>query len=135
MSQIANVIEMRREAERDFVRAAACGIVQRVIEADSVLAVCPSGLISHDLQAQAVYSAIAAIAADRKRPDPVSVGEWVIAHGKDYPGVGMADVANFYALSIASAREESILHLAAVVRREGLKQQAESKLLGMVADC
>ena len=49
--------------------------------------------------------------------------------------MGMADVANFYALSIASAREESILHLAAVVRREGLKQQAESKLLGMVADC
>ena len=135
MSQIANVIEMRREAERDFVRAAACGIVQRVIEADSVLAVCPAGLITHDLQAQAVYSAIAAIAADHKRPDPVSVGEWVIAHGKDYPGVGMADVASFYALSIASAREESILHLAAVVRREGLKQQAESKLLSMVADC
>ena len=135
MSQIANVIEMRREAERDFVRAAACGIVQRVIEADSVLAVCPAGLITHDLQAQAVYSAISAIATDHKRPDPVSVGEWVIAHGKDYPGVGMADVANFYALSIASAREESILHLAAVVRREGLKQQAESKLLGMVADC
>ena len=135
MSQIANVIEMRREAERDFVRAAACGIVQRVIEADSVLAVCPAGLIAHDLQAQAVYSAIAAIAADHKRPDPVTVGEWVNAHAKDYPGVGMADVANFYALSIASAREESILHLAAVVRREGLKQQAESKLLGMVADC
>lgn len=135
MSQIANVIEMRREAERDFVRAAACGIVQRVIEADSVLAVCPAGLITHDLQAQAVYSAIAAIAADHKRPDPVSVGEWVIAHAKDYPGVGMADVASFYALSIASAREESILHLAAVVRREGLKQQAEGKLLGMVADC
>ena len=135
MSQIANVIEMRREAERDFVRAAACGIVQRVIEADSVLAVCPAGLITHDLQAQAVYSAISAIASDHKRPDPVSVGEWVIAHGKDYPGVGMADVANFYALSIASAREESILHLAAVVRREGLKQQAEGKLLGMVADC
>ena len=64
MSQIINVIEQRREAERDFVRAAACGIVQRVIEADSVLSVCPSGLISHDLQAQAVYSAIAAIAAD-----------------------------------------------------------------------
>lgn len=135
MSQIANVIEMRREAERDFVRAAACGIVQRVIEADSVLAVCPAGLITHDLQAQAVYSAISAIATDHKRPDPVSVGEWVIAHGKDYPGVTMADVANFYALSIASAREESILHLAAVVRREGLKQQAEGKLLGMVADC
>ena len=135
MSQIINVIEQRREAERDFVRAAACGIVQRVIEADSVLSVCPSGLISHDLQAQAVYSAIAAIAADHKRPDPVTVGEWVNAHGKDYPGVGMADVANFYALSIASAREESILHLAGIVRREGLKQQAESKLLGMVADC
>ena len=65
MSQIANVIEMRREAERDFVRAAACGIVQRVIEADSVLAVCPAGLITHDLQAQAVYSAISAIAASR----------------------------------------------------------------------
>ena len=79
MSQIANVIEMRREAERDFVRAAACGIVQRVIEADSVLAVCPAGLITHDLQAQAVYSAIAAIAADHKRPDPVTVGEWVNA--------------------------------------------------------
>lgn len=135
MSQIVNVIEQRREAERDFVRAAACGIVQRVIEADSVLSVCPSGFISHDLQAQAVYSAIAAIAADHKRPDPVTVGEWVNAHAKDYPGVGMADVANFYALSIASAREESILHLAGIVRREGLKQQAESKLLGMVADC
>ena len=135
MSQIINVIEQRREAERDFVRAAACGIVQRVIEADSVLSVCPSGLISHDLQAQAVYSAIAAIAADHKRPDPVTVGEWVNAHAKDYPGVGMADVANFYALSIASAREESILHLAGIVRREGLKQQAEGKLLGMVADC
>ena len=135
MSQIATVIEQRREAERDFVRAAACGIVQRVIEADSVLSVCPSELISHDLQAQAVYSAIAAIAADHKRPDPVTVGEWVNAHAKDYPGVGMADVANFYALSIASAREESILHLAGIVRREGLKQQAESKLLGMVADC
>ena len=135
MSQIANVIEMRREAERDFVRAAACGIVQRVIEADSVLAVCPAGLISHDLQAQAVYSAIAAIGADHKRPDPVSVGEWVIAHANDYPGVTMADVANFYALSIASAREGSILHLAAVGRREGLKQQAEGKLLGMVSDC
>ena len=135
MSQIINVIEQRREAERDFVRAAACGIVQRVIEADSVLSVCPSELISHDLQAQAVYSAIAAIAADHKRPDPVTVGEWVNAHAKDYPGVGMADVANFYTLSIASAREESILHLAGIVRREGLKQQAESKLLGMVADC
>lgn len=135
MSQIATVIEQRREAERDFVRAAACGIVQRVIEADSVLSVCPAGLISHDLHAQAVYSAIAAIAADHKRPDPVTVGEWVNAHAKDYPGVGMADVANFYALSIASAREESILHLAGIVRREGLKQQAESKLLGMVADC
>ena len=135
MSQIATVIEQRREAERDFVRAAACGIVQRVIEADSVLSVCPSGLISHDLQAQAVYSAIAAIAADHKRPDPVTVGEWVNAHAKDYPGVGMADVANFYALSIASAREESILHLAGIVRREGLKQQAESKLLGLLSDC
>ena len=135
MSQIATVIEQRREAERDFVRAAACGIVQRVIEADSVLSVCPSGLISHDLHAQAVYSAIAAIAADHKRPDPVTVGEWVNAHAKDYPGVGMADVANFYALSIASAREESILHLAGIVRREGLKQQAESKLLGLLSDC
>jgi len=135
MSQIINVIEQRREAERDFVRAAACGIVQRVVEADSVLAVCPAGLISHDLHAQAVYSAIAAIAADHKRPDPVTVGEWVNKHGKDYPGVGMADVANFYALSIASAREESILHLASIVRREGLKQQAESKLLGLLSDC
>lgn len=135
MSQIINVIEQRREAERDFVRAAACGIVQRVIEADSVLSVCPSGLISHDLQAQAVYSAIAAIAADHKRPDPVTVGEWVNKHGKDYPGVGMADVASFYALSIASAREESILHLAGIVRREGLKQQAESKLMGLLSDC
>lgn len=135
MSQIATVIEQRREAERDFVRAAACGIVQRVIEADSVLSVCPSGLISHDLQAQAVYSAISAIAADHKRPDPVTVGEWVNAHAKDYPGVGMADVANFYALSIASAREESILHLAGIVRREGLKQQAESKLMGLLSDC
>ena len=135
MSQIINVIEQRREAERDFVRAAACGIVQRVIEADSVLSVCPAGLISHDLQAQAVYSAIAAIAADHKRPDPVTVGEWVNKHGKDYPGVGMADVASFYALSIASAREESILHLAGIVRREGLKQQAESKLMGLLSDC
>ena len=84
MSQIINVIEQRREAERDFVRAAACGIVQRVIEADSVLSVCPSGLISHDLQAQAVYSAIAAIAADHKRPDPVTVGEWVNAHERHH---------------------------------------------------
>lgn len=135
MSQIANVFEQRREAERDFVRAAACGIVQRVVEADAVLAVCPAGLITHDLQAQAVYSAIAAIAASRKRPDPVNVGEWVNAHGKDYHGVTMADVASFYALSIASAREESILHLAGIARREGLKQQAEGKILSMLSDC
>ena len=63
MSQISNVIEMRREAERDFVNAAFCGIVQRVIEPDAVLAVCPASLLSHDYKAKAVYDAISSIAS------------------------------------------------------------------------
>lgn len=135
MSQIANVIEMRREAERDFVNAAFCGIVQRVIEPDAVLAVCPAGLLSHDYKAKAVYDAISAIAADHSRPDPVSVWQWIHKHANDYPPMVAADVADYCTIAIMGSKEESILHLAAVVRREGLKQQAESKLLGMVADC
>ena len=135
MSQIANVIEMRREAERDFVNAAFCGIIQRVIEPDAVLAVCPAGLLSHDYKAKAVYDAISAIAADHSRPDPVSVWQWIHKHANDYPPMVAADVADYCTIAIMGSKEESILHLAAVVRREGLKQQAESKLLGMVADC
>lgn len=135
MSQIANVIEMRREAERDFVNAAFCGIVQRVIEPDAVLAVCPAGLLSHDYKAKAVYDAISAIAADHCRPDPVSVWQWIHKHANDYPPMVAADVADYCTIAIMGSKEESILHLAAVVRREGLKQQAEGKLLGMVADC
>ena len=135
MSQITNVIEMRREAERDFVNAAFCGIIQRVIEPDAVLAVCPAGLLSHDYKAKAVYDAISAIAADHSRPDPVSVWQWIHKHANDYPPMVAADVADYCTIAIMGSKEESILHLAAVVRREGLKQQAESKLLGMVADC
>lgn len=135
MSQIANVIEMRREAERDFVNAAFCGIIQRVIEPDAVLAVCPAGLLSHDYKAKAIYDAISAIAADHSRPDPVSVWQWIHKHANDYPPMVAADVADYCTIAIMGSKEESILHLAAVVRREGLKQQAESKLLGMVADC
>jgi len=135
MSQIANVIEMRREAERDFVNAAFCGIVQRVIEPDAVLAVCPAVLLSHDYKAKAVYDAISAIAADHSRPDPVSVWQWIHKHANDYPPMVAADVADYCTIAIMGSKEESILHLAAVVRREGLKQQAEGKLLGMVADC
>ena len=135
MSQIANVIEMRREAERDFVNAAFCGIIQRVIEPDAVLAVCPAGLLSHDYKAKAVYDAISAIAADHSRPDPVSVWQWIHKHSNDYPPMVAADVADYCTIAIMGSKEESILHLANVVRREGLKQQAESKLLGMVADC
>lgn len=135
MSQIANVIEMRRESERDFVNAAFCGIVQRVIEPDAVLAVCPAGLISHDYKAKAVYDAISAIAADHNRPDPVSVWQWIHKHANDYPPIVAADVADYCTIAIMGSKEESILHLAGVVRREGLKQQAEGKLLGMVADC
>lgn len=135
MSQISNVIEMRREAERDFVNAAFCGIVQRVIEPDAVLAVCPAGLLSHDYKAKAVYDAISAIAADHCRPDPVSVWQWIHKHANEYPPMVAADVADYCTIAIMGAAESSILHLAAVVRREGLKQQAESKLLSMVADC
>lgn len=135
MSQIANVIEMRREAERDFVNAAFCGIVQRVIEPDAVLAVCPASLLSHDYKAKAVYDAISAIAADHKRPDPVCVWQWIHKHANDYPPMVAADVADYCTIAIMGSKEESILHLAGVVRREGLKQQAEGKLLGMVADC
>ena len=135
MSQIANVIEMRREAERDFVNAAFCGIIQRVIEPDAVLAVCPAGLLSHDYKAKAVYDAISAIAADHSRPDPVSVWQWIHKHANEYPPMVAADVADYCTIAIMGSKEESILHLATVVRREGLKQQAEGKLLGMVADC
>lgn len=135
MSQISNVIEMRREAERDFVNAAFCGIVQRVIEPDAVLAVCPASLLSHDYKAKAVYDAISSIAADHSRPDPVSVWQWIHKHANDYPPMVAADVADYCTIAIMGSKEESILHLAAIVRREGLKQQAESKLLGMVADC
>ena len=135
MSQIVNVIEQRREAERDFVNAAFCGIVQRVIEPDAVLAVCPAGLLSHDYKAKAVYDAISAIAADHKRPDPVCVWEWIYKHAKEYPPMEAADVADYCTIAIMGSREESILHLAGIVRREGLKQQAESKLMGLLSDC
>lgn len=135
MSQIVNVIEQRREAERDFVNAAFCGIVQRVIEPDAVLAVCPASLLSHDYKAKAVYDAISAIAADHKRPDPVCVWEWIYKHSSDYPPMCAADVADYCTISIMGSREDSILHLAGVVRREGLKQQAESKLMGLLSDC
>ena len=135
MSQIINVIEQRREAERDFVNAAFCGIVQRVIEPDAVLAVCPAILLSHDYKAKAVYDAISAIAADHKRPDPVCVWEWIFKHSSDYPPMCAADVADYCTIAIMGSREDSILHLAGVVRREGLKQQAESKLMGLLSDC
>ena len=135
MSQIATVIEQRREAERDFVNAAFCGIVQRVIEPDAVLAVCPASLLSHDYKAKAVYDAISAIAADHKRPDPVCVWEWIYKHSSDYPPMCAADVADYCTIAIMGSREDSILHLAGVVRREGLKQQAESKLMGLLSDC
>ncbi|HZF62720.1 MAG TPA: DnaB-like helicase C-terminal domain-containing protein [Desulfovibrio sp.] len=135
MSQIINVIEQRREAERDFVNAAFCGIVQRVIEPDAVLAVCPASLLSHDYKAKAVYDAISAIAADHKRPDPVCVWEWIFKHSSDYPPMCAADVADYCTIAIMGSREDSILHLAEVVRREGLKQQAESKLMGLLSDC
>ena len=135
MSQIVNVIEQRREAERDFVNAAFCGIVQRVIEPDAVLAVCPASLLSHDYKAKAVYDAISAIAADHKRPDPVCVWEWIYKHSSDYPPMCAADVADYCTIAIMGSREDSILHLAGVVRREGLKQQAESKLMGLLSDC
>jgi len=135
MSQIVNVIEQRREAERDFVNAAFCGIVQRVIEPDTVLAVCPASLLSHDYKAKAVYDAISAIAADHKRPDPVCVWEWIYKHSSDYPPMCAADVADYCTISIMGAADSSILHLAGVVRREGLKQQAESKLMGLLSDC
>ena len=135
MSQIINVIEQRREAERDFVNAAFCGIVQRVIEPDAVLAVCPASLLSHDYKAKAVYDAISAIAADHKRPDPVCVWEWIFKHSSDYPPMCAADVADYCTIAIMGSREDSILHLAGVVRREGLKQQAESKLMGLLSDC
>ena len=135
MSQIINVIEQRREAERDFVNAAFCGIVQRVIEPDAVLSVCPASLLSHDYKAKAVYDAISAIAADHKRPDPVCVWEWIYKHAKEYPPMEAADVADYCTIAIMGSREESILHLAGVVRREGLKQQAESKLMGLLSDC
>ncbi|MBT9748532.1 replicative DNA helicase [Desulfovibrio desulfuricans] len=135
MSQIINVIEQRREAERDFVNAAFCGIVQRVIEPDAVLAVCPASLLSHDYKAKAVYDAISAIAADHKRPDPVCVWEWIYKHSSDYPPICSADVADYCTIAIMGSREDSILHLAGVVRREGLKQQAESKLMGLLSDC
>lgn len=135
MSQIVNVIEQRREAERDFVNAAFCGIVQRVIEPDAVLAVCPASLLSHDYKAKAVYDAISAIAADHKRPDPVCVWEWIFKHSSDYPPMCAADVADYCTIAIMGSREDSILHLAGVVRREGLKQQAESKLMGLLSDC
>ena len=135
MSQIATVIEQRREAERDFVNAAFCGIVQRVIEPDAVLAVCPASLLSHDYKAKAVYDAINAIAGDHKRPDPVCVWEWIYKHAKEYPPMEAADVADYCTIAIMGSREESILHLAGIVRREGLKQQAESKLMGLLSDC
>lgn len=135
MSQIVNVIEQRREAERDFVNAAFCGIVQRVIEPDAVLAVCPASLLSHDYKAKAVYDAISAIAADHKRPDPVCVWEWIYKHSSEYPPMCAADVADYCTIAIMGSREDSILHLAGVVRREGLKQQAESKLMGLLSDC
>ena len=135
MSQIINVIEQRREAERDFVNAAFCGIVQRVIEPDAVLAVCPASLLSHDYKAKAVYDAISAIAADHKRPDPVCVWEWIYKHSSEYPPMCAADVADYCTIAIMGSREDSILHLAGVVRREGLKQQAESKLMGLLSDC
>lgn len=135
MSQIVNVIKQRREAERDFVNAAFCGIVQRVIEPDAVLAVCPASLLSHDYKAKAVYDAISAIAADHKRPDPVCVWEWIFKHSSDYPPMCAADVADYCTIAIMGSREDSILHLAGVVRREGLKQQAESKLMGLLSDC
>ena len=48
MSQIVSVIDQRHNAERDFVNAAFCGIIQRVIEPDAVLAVCPASLLSYD---------------------------------------------------------------------------------------
>lgn len=135
MSQIINVIEQRREAERDFVNAAFCGIVQRIIEPDAVLAVCPASLLSHDYKAKAVYDAISAIAAEHKRPDPVCVWEWIYKHAKEYPPMEAADVADYCTIAIMGSREESILHLAGIVRREGLKQQAESKLMGLLSDC
>jgi replicative DNA helicase len=128
-------IELRQQAELDFVRAAFVAVTRHVVEPDELLAYCPPDLLSHHAQAKAVYEAIAALAADRKHPDPVTVGEWLFAHRAEYPHVGSADIANMCELSIMGAREETVLHLAGVVRREGLKQQAEGKLLQMLAAC
>lgn len=135
MSQIVSVIDQRHNAERDFVNAAFCGIIQRVIEPDAVLAVCPASLLSYDYKAKAVYDAISAISADRKRPDPVSVWEWIYKHSADYPPMIAADVADYCSISIMSGRDDAILHMAGIVRREGLKKQAEVKLTGMLSDC
>lgn len=135
MSQIVNVIEQRRDAERDFVSAAFCAIVAKTVEPDSVLSVCPPAMLSHHWQAKAVYDAIAGLNADRKRPDPVSVWEWILARKNDYPNITAADVGDMCLVSTLAGREDAVLNLAGIVRREGLKQQAESKLMGMLSDC
>lgn len=135
--QGVEVFEERRRQEIDFVRAAAIGIVRGTIEAEAVLAACPVDMVTHDRAVVGVYTAIDALCKQHEKPDPVNVAEWLKA-SKDFQGVNAAEAAAFVYgdnFSIFSGNDEAILHLASVVRREGLKQRAESALVGLVSDC
>lgn len=130
----ANVFEQRRENEVEYVRAALVGITRGVIDVDTVLAACPAALIGRDVKAQGVYSAIAAIAAQHVHVDPVTVAEWL--HGSQhFRDVTAQDVAAFCEISTLAGSEDAILSLAATVRREGLKAQAEADVARLLGEC
>lgn len=135
MSQFPNVFEQRRDVEGDFVRAVFVGVLRRVIDPETALAVCPPSMVGAHTHARAIYAAIAALAAKHQRPDPVSVAEWIHANSGEYPNTGPADIADMCQISLAASSQESILHLASIVRREGLKRAAEGKFMGLVSDC
>jgi len=132
MSQ--NTFDLRRDNEVEFVRAAFVGIIQRTVDADAVLAACPASLLGRDFRATGVYHAIAAIAEKHQRPDPVSVAEW-LRSSDEYRNVTPLDVASFCELSIVASHEDAIMHLADLVRREGLKAQAEAACAALVSNC
>lgn len=130
---IAKTIEQRREWQVEFVQSVLYGITIGTVDVDSVLAACPPCYVQQDRKAYGIYTAIAALAAEGRKPNMMAVAEWLNA-SKDFKDISPLDVAS-YNQGTCYASEESVLHIAGVVRREGLKARAEGPLMGLVTQC
>lgn len=130
--------ELRSQTEQDYVAAALAAVIWGTMDASDLSALCPPAMLADGSAYATIYRGMCDMAAEGQKVSLAGLFEYLTLAVQDkrpgYIPVTALEIER-HSNSIFGNSDEAVANLAARVCREGMKRNAEGRLMALVADC